>query len=130
MNVNSATIIGHVVAKPEQKTLGDKLKVSTFDIATNYTVKGRPQVEFHHVAAFGKLAEITQKFLDKGRLVYVRGRIKTGTWEAKNQVKKSRTEIIANEMLMLDKKKQALVSAASPDEDASEAYQPLQETSA
>ena len=61
------------------------------------------EVEFHNIVAFGKLAEICAQYLGKGRKVYVEGRLKTREWQAQDGAKRVRTEIIAENMIMLDR---------------------------
>ena len=112
MNVNQATIIGNVTRDPEVKTFGEGNTLTTFAVATNSKRKDSEQVpEYHNIVTFGKLAEICNEYVRKGRLVYIQGRIHTGKWQDENNVVRSKTDIIASEMLLLDKK-QALVSAS------------------
>ena len=122
MNVNTVTIIGNLTQDPLHRTYGDNEPLTTFTVATNRRRNGKEEKpEFHFVVTFGRLAEICREYLVKGRLVYVQGRLHTSQWEDKDKKMHSRTEIIAKEMLLLDKK-QALVRAASEeDADASEA---------
>ena len=112
MNVNQATIIGNVTRDPEVKKFGENNQLTTFSVATNSRSKSAKQAtEYHTIVAFGKLGEICNEFVKKGRLVYVQGRIHTGKWQDENNIVRSKTDIIATEMLLLDKK-QALVSAS------------------
>lgn len=127
MNLNSVTLIGHVTQEPIVKKLNEKSTLTKFTLATNGrrpSKEGMPNAEFHPVVTFGRLAEICKDYIHKGRLIYVQGRLKTNRWEDDKKVLHSRTEIIASDMLLLDKQ-QALVSAVSgadaADDDASEA---------
>ncbi|MBI4133296.1 single-stranded DNA-binding protein, partial [Candidatus Uhrbacteria bacterium] len=61
------------------------------------------QTEFHNVVAWGRLAEICNQFLAKGRKVYIEGRLQTREWEGQDGAKRQRTEIIAENMIMLDR---------------------------
>jgi single-strand DNA-binding protein len=108
MNLNRAQIIGNLTRDPETKTTPTGQTVSSFGVATSSTWKdasGQKQerVEFHNIVAWGKLAEICQQYLGKGRKVFVEGRLQTREWQAPDGAKRNRTEIIAENMIMLDK---------------------------
>ena len=108
MNLNRAMIIGNLTRDPETRTTPGGATVSSFGVATTSTWKDtagakQERTEFHNIVAWGKLAEICQQYLGKGRKVYVEGRLQTREWDAKDGTKKSRTEIIADNMIMLDK---------------------------
>lgn len=126
MNLNSVTLIGHVTQEPMSRQLSEKQVLTKFTVATNGRRIGKdglPTAEFHPVVAFGKLASICRDYIHKGRLVYVQGRLKTSRWEDDKKQPHARTEIIASNMLLLDKQ-QALVSATTAELaeiDASEA---------
>ena len=103
MNFNKAIILGNVTKDIELKTLPSGQSVANFGVATNrfYTDKaGQKQqfAEFHNVVAFGKLAEICSRYLNKGKLVLVEGRIQTRSWQAQDGSKRYRTEIIMENM--------------------------------
>lgn len=105
MNVNKAIICGRLTSDPEARTMPSGDPVSNFSIATNraWTNKEgqkQEQVEFHNIVAFGKLAEICNQYLTKGKLIYLEGRLQTRSWEDQAGVKKYRTEIIAENMQM------------------------------
>ena len=81
--------------------------VCDFGIATNRTWtndKGerQEQSEFHNIVAWGKLAEVASQYLAKGRKVYLEGRLQTRNYETPDNQKKSRTEIVIDDMIMLD----------------------------
>lgn len=119
MNVNQVNIIGHITQDPVSKEFGEKNLLTKFTIATNFRPRGKNKdgsSEYHSIVAFGKLAEICRDYIKKGRLVYVQGRLKTSRWEDKNNVLHTKTDIIAGEMLLLDKQ-QALVRAEISQED-------------
>ena len=103
MNFNQAIILGNVTKDTELKTLPSGQSVVNFGVATNrfYTDKagGKQQaVEFHNVVAFGKLADICSRYLNKGKLVLVEGRLQTRSWQAPDGSKRYRTEIIMENM--------------------------------
>src|SRR3989338_10152844 len=98
MNLNKAIIIGNVVRDPEIRQIPSGQSVASFSIATNRmwtdkTGQKQQKAEFHNIVAWGKLAEICQKYLNKGKLAMVEGRIETRSWEGQDGVKKYKTEI-------------------------------------
>ena len=106
MNLNKVFILGRLTRDPEQRTMPNGRAVSAFGMATNRiwtdqeSKEKQEQVEFHNVVAFGKLAEICNQYLSKGQLILIEGRIQTRSWEDQNGNKRSRTEIIAENMQM------------------------------
>lgn len=108
MNLNRAMIIGNLTRDPEVRTTTTGQSVCTLGVATNRSwtdSKGQKQddVEFHSVVVWGKLAEICGQYLSKGRKVYLEGRLKTREWQGADGAKKQKTEIIAENMIMLDR---------------------------
>ncbi len=108
MDLNRVMIIGRVTQKPEKRVTQSGQTVTTFSVATNRRWRDsngnqHEQAEFHNVVTWGKLAEICEQFLDKGRRVYVEGRLQTRSWEGQDGVKRYRTEIIASNVIMLDR---------------------------
>lgn len=107
MDLNKAMIIGRITRDPEVKTTPSGQTVASFSVATNLTwtdQSGQKQekVEFHNVVAWRRLAEIIGQYLKKGAKVYIEGRIQTRDWVGQDGVKRYRTEIIADNMIMLD----------------------------
>jgi single-strand DNA-binding protein len=107
-SLNKVMLIGNVGRDPEMRYLQSGEPVTTFSLATNRRWTGgdgqrREETEWHNVVAWGKLAEQCNEFLSKGRTVYVEGRLQTRSWDdqATGQ-KRFRTEIVANQMQMLD----------------------------
>ena len=105
MNLNKVIIVGNLTRDPEIRTLPSGQTVVSFGVATNRIwtdQNGNKQesTEFHNVVTFGKLAEICSRYLTKGRLVLIEGRIQTRSWISQDGTKKSRTEIIAENMQM------------------------------
>ncbi len=108
MNLNKAMIIGNLTRDPEIKNTPSGLPVATFAVATNLVWKdqaGQKQekVEFHNVVAWRRLAEICGQYLRKGSKVYIEGRLQTRDWVGQDGVKRYRTEIVAENMIMLDR---------------------------
>ena len=107
--INKAILVGRLGADPEVRYTPDGTMVVNFNIATDLKWKDKNgewvnKTEWHRIVAFRKLAEICSNFLSKGKLVYIEGRIQTRSWEDKEGNKRSTTEIIANDMRMLDTK--------------------------
>ncbi|MFA6190349.1 MAG: single-stranded DNA-binding protein [Candidatus Staskawiczbacteria bacterium] len=102
MNLNKAFILGNVTREPEVRNLPSGQQVTSFSIATNrfYTANGekKQEAEFHNIVCFGKLADISARYLNKGGLVLIEGRIKTRNWTNTAGVKQYRTEIIADSL--------------------------------
>lgn len=106
MDLNRATIIGRLTRDPEVKTTPSGQSVVNLGVATNrvWTDKSgvkQEKVEFHNIVMWGKLAEITGQYLSKGRQVYLEGRLETRDWTGQDGVKRYRTEIVADNMIML-----------------------------
>lgn len=103
MNLNKAFILGNVTREPEVRSLPSGQQVTSFSIATNrfYTSSAgekKQEAEFHNIVCFGKLADISSRYLNKGSLVLIEGRIKTRNWVNSQGAKQYRTEIIADSL--------------------------------
>ncbi|MBI4450036.1 single-stranded DNA-binding protein [Candidatus Uhrbacteria bacterium] len=108
MTLNKVMVIGNLTRDPETRTTPAGTAVCTFGVATNRVwsdPQGQKQdeAEFHNIVAFGRLAEICAQYLGRGRKVYIEGRMKTREWTAQDGAKRNRTEIIAENMIMLDR---------------------------
>ncbi|MCI0479409.1 single-stranded DNA-binding protein [Candidatus Uhrbacteria bacterium] len=108
MNLNRAMIIGNLTRDPEVRTTPSGQSVANFGVATSsqwMDASGQRQerVEYHSIVAWGKLADICGQYLGKGRKVYVEGRLQTREWEAQDGTKRTKTEIVAENMIMLDR---------------------------
>lgn len=108
MDLNRAQLIGNVTRDPELRTTPTGQTVCSFGVATNSQwtdAQGQKQqrAEFHNIVAWGKLAEICGQYLVKGKKIYVEGRLQTRDWEAQDGAKRTRTEIVADNMIMLDR---------------------------
>ncbi|MBM3206158.1 MAG: single-stranded DNA-binding protein [Candidatus Staskawiczbacteria bacterium] len=103
MNLNKAFVLGNVTRDPEVRSLPSGQQVTSFSIATNrfYTDQAgqkKQEAEFHNIVCFGKLADISSRYLTKGSLILIEGRIKTRNWTNQSGVKQYRTEIIADSL--------------------------------
>jgi single-strand DNA-binding protein len=108
INLNRAMILGNVTRDIEMRYTPGGQPVSSFTVATNRrwtdsSGNQQEEVEFHDVVAWGKLAEIASQVLGKGQKVYVEGRLKTRNWEGQDGVKRYKTEIIADNLIALDR---------------------------
>lgn len=106
MDLNKVMIIGRLTRNPETRTTPSGTNVCTFSVATGFTWKdqsGQKQekTEFHNVVAWRKLGEICAQYLVKGKQVYIEGRLQTHSWDDPKGGKKYKTEIIADDMIML-----------------------------
>ncbi len=103
MNLNKAFVLGNVTREPEVKNLPSGQQVTNFSIATNrFHTSGsgekKQEAEFHNIVCFGKLADISARYLTKGGLVLIEGRIQTRNWTNTAGAKQYRTEIIAESL--------------------------------
>ncbi len=106
MDLNRAMIIGNLTRDPEMRTIPSGQTVANFSMATNRAWTGtdgkkQTAVEYHNIVVWGKLAEICGQYLKKGQKTYIEGRLQTRDWEGQDGVKRSRTEIVAENMIML-----------------------------
>src|SRR3989344_1580627 len=108
MDLNKVMIIGNVVRDPDIRTTPSGQNVASFSIATNLVWKDKEgnrqkKAEFHNVVAWRRLGEIVGQYVKKGSKIYLEGRLETRSWDDQNGIKRFRTEIIADNMIMLDK---------------------------
>lgn len=107
--VNRVVLIGNLGKDPDIQYLEGNIPVSKFPLATTETYKDKTgklisQTEWHNIVLWRGLAELAQKYLHKSSLVYIEGRLKTRYWEDRDHNKKVATEIIADNLIMLDKR--------------------------
>ncbi len=133
MSLNKALIIGNLTRDPETRTTPSGQTVCNFGIATNRRWKDatsgemKDQAEFHNIVAWGRLAETCGQYLKKGARTYIEGRLQTRSWEDQTGVKKSRTEIVAEHMIMLDRAGQAASAPAKDEKSQPEPAAPAEE---
>ena len=107
-SINKVTLIGTLGRDPETRFMPNGNAVANINLATDESYMDKAtgqrveQTEWHRIVVYGKLAEIIQQYLRKGSKAYFEGRLKTREWE-KDGIKRYTTEIIAHEMLMLDR---------------------------
>ena len=110
--VNRVTLIGNLGKDPEIQYLEGNIAVAKFPLATTESFKDKTgqmisQTEWHTVVLWRGLAELAQRYLHKGSLVYIEGRLRTRNWEDKEKNKRFATEIVGDNLVMLDKRKDA-----------------------
>lgn len=130
MNLNKAMIIGNLTRDPEVKTTPTGATVASFGVATNRIwtdQQGQKQekVEFHNIVAWRRLGEICGQYLHKGSKIYIEGRLQTRDWEGQDGVKRYRTEIVAENMIMLDRASGGGGSAASNEQPPVPSEEPV-----
>jgi single-strand DNA-binding protein len=107
--VNKVILIGNLGADPEVRHLQNGTPVANIRLATSETYKDRQtgerreQTEWHNVVLWRGLAEITEKYLRKGSKIYLEGKLRTRQWQDKDGQTRYTTEIVADEMTMLDR---------------------------
>jgi single-strand DNA-binding protein len=113
MDLNKAMLIGNIASDIEMRSIQSGQNVTSFRVATNRRWKDKTSGEmkedaqFHSIVAWGKLGEICNQYMQKGKKIYVEGRIQTRTWDdPQSGQKKYFTEIVAENVIMLDPKGQ------------------------
>ena len=119
-SLNRVQLIGNLTRDPELRYTPSGTAVCSFSVATNRswttdTGEKKDEVEFHRIVAWNKLAELCSQFLTKGRKVFVEGRLTTRQWSAQDGTQKQTTEIIINDMILLDNKRTG-TEEATPEE--------------
>ena len=120
--INKVILIGNITRDPMVKTTENGKKVALYTIATNRYYKtaegeNRSESEFHNCVSWGALAERCEKFLVKGKLVYVEGRLKTRVIEKDNGEKIYKTEVVVSNIIFLNKRGEFTDGPTSEDDD-------------
>ena len=108
VSINRITITGNLGSEPEMRFTPNGRPATSFRVATNWrytTPEGerKEETEWFSVVTWGKLAEQCNQFLNKGRLVYVEGRLRLRTWEGQDGQKRAKNEIVADRVKFLDR---------------------------
>lgn len=106
---NRVSLIGNLGGTPDIKKMSNGNEVATFSMATNSFYKNQngenvQDTQWHKVVVFGKRVEVIKKYVDKGSKVAVDGKMVTNSYETKEGEKRYSTEVVANEILLLDQK--------------------------
>jgi len=130
MDLNRATLIGRLTRDPELRNTNSGKSVTSFGLATNRYWKdqsGQRQesTEFHNIVMWGRLAEIASQYLNKGKRVYVEGRLQTRDWTGQDGAKRRTTEIVADNMIMLDSPRSGSSSSGSSGSGGGTQYVPV-----
>lgn len=126
-DLNKVMIIGRMGRDPEMRYTPGGRPVTTFSVATGRswtTNQGekRSETEWFKIVAWGGLAEICNQYLSKGLQVYIEGRLQTRRWEDASGVRKSTTEVVANEMIILGQGNKSNANDKTDDFDDSDDY--------
>jgi len=106
--INKVILVGHLGKDPEVRHLDGGVTVASFPLATSETFnkdgKRVEQTEWHNIVLWRGLAEVASKYLQKGKLVYIEGKLRTRSFEDREKVKKYVTEIVAENFTILGRK--------------------------
>lgn len=111
-SLNKVQLIGNVTRDPELRYTPQGTAVCSFGLATNRSwlpegsTERREEAEFHKLVAWNKLAELCSQLITKGRKIYIEGRLQTRSWETPDGEKRQSTEIVVEDMMLLDAKPQ------------------------
>lgn len=110
-SLNKVQLIGNLTRDPELRYTPNGTAVCSFGLATNRSWASgdegerKEETEFHRIVAWNKLAELCSQLLTKGRKVYIEGRLQTRSWEGPEGEKRQATEIVAEDMMLLDSRR-------------------------
>ncbi|HYK89546.1 MAG TPA: single-stranded DNA-binding protein [Acidobacteriota bacterium] len=130
-SLNKVLLIGRLGKDPEIRYTPDGSPVASFSLATseNWTDKSgtrQERTEWHNIVAWSKLAELSKRYLVKGRQVYIEGRIRTREWNDKDGNKRRTTEVIASQMVLLGSKPEGAEASVMPPAPIQRAPEPDQ----
>ena len=133
--VNKVILLGRLGKDPEMRYAPSGTAIATFSVATNSRQKAEGEwvdkTEWHNILAFGKNAEFAGEYLNKGKQVFIEGRLQTSNWEDQQGQKRYKTEIIVSEIQMIGSKSDSSGSPAAKgniDEPKGEEAQPTPAT--
>lgn len=109
-SVNKVILIGNVTRDPELRQTQSGQAVCTFGLATNREwvtsdSRKKSSAEYHEIVAWAQLADICSKYVRKGKLLYIEGYLKTRSWDTPEGIRKFKTEVVIQDMIMLEKRK-------------------------
>jgi single-strand DNA-binding protein len=128
-SLNKVMIIGNLGKEPEMRFTPGGSPVTTFSVAVNRVYKTaegerKEETEWFNIVTWASLAENCNRFLTKGQKVYVEGRLQTRSWEGQDGQKRYRTEVIANNVIFLDRKPAAPMGEEKAEENDSGEIEP------
>jgi single-strand DNA-binding protein len=120
--INKVILVGHLGKDPEVKSIDNGVKVAKFSLATTESYRDKngerkDVTEWHNITCWRNLAEIAEKYLTKGKQIYVEGKIRTRSWED-NGVKKYAVDIVADSFTMLGTKSENTESSTKQVNDS------------
>lgn len=115
-SVNKVFILGALGRDPETRFTNTNLQITSFSVATSTFRKGedgerKEETEWHRITTIGRTAEVAQTYLSKGSKVFIEGHLRTRKWENKEGKTQYSTEIVADNLQLLDKKSDRPVQA-------------------
>ena len=113
--VNKVILVGRLGKDPEMRYTSSGTAVVNFSMATNHFSKDQDgnnsdTTEWHQVVAFGRTAEVAGEYLNKGKLVYIEGRLQTRSWDDPNGQKRYKTEVVCSNLQLLGSKGDSVVT--------------------
>ena len=104
--INRVTLVGRLTRDPEVHETASGGRLANLRLVTTEVRKGedgirKEEVQYHSVVAFGRLGEVCSDYLQKGRLVYIEGKLRTREWDGKDGIHRYTTEVLADHMQML-----------------------------
>ena len=112
--INKAILVGHVGKDPEVRTTTNS-RVASFSLATTEKFDGKEKTQWHNCSVWGKLADVVEKYVKKGQLLYVEGKIEYRSYDDKDGNKRYVTDIVVFTLQMLGKKETAGIHEIMPD---------------
>ncbi len=119
--VNKVILIGRLGKDPEMRYTASGTAVANFSMATNHFTRDQDgnnsdTTEWHQVVAFGRTAEVASEYLNKGKLVYIEGRLQTRSWDDQNGQKRYKTEVVCSNLQLLGSRAESEMSQDEPAE--------------
>jgi len=120
--INKVILVGNLGKDPEVRTLENGAKVANFTLATSESYKNKEgqrvtQTEWHNIVLWRGLADIAERYLNKGNQVYIEGKIRSRSWDDKDGIKRYTTEILCDNLTMLGGRRDMEESEAAPAAD-------------
>ncbi|HNQ67881.1 MAG TPA: single-stranded DNA-binding protein [Bacteroidales bacterium] len=129
MNLNKVMLIGRLGKKPEVNYIKPDAPVARFSLATSETYKSKEgdkieTTEWHNIVAWRNNAKFAENYLDKGMLVYIEGKLQTRKWDAQDGGTRYTTEIVTDQIKILERKQSAGEFSQTSDKQNSNASEP------